>query len=200
MKQQHAIRTNSVERYIHCQIMEDLQDTTLGAQMESAVVEFLCINNDCNKSCKSTDEGVNPHMKYCNACSIKLTADLAAVLNMEDSEYQHQNGPLDDAAVDTPGDWQSDPPDDTLSELPEDHPIGSPDDLPNALLDGPLNDPPCDMSMRDIEDAVETLVRTRDMRQYAIVMIGKLDNGKLFAVPANPLICRKSKKRMVSKN
>lgn len=158
--------------------MEDFQDTTLGAQIECAAVEFFCINNGCNKKCKSTDEGINPHMKYCNACSIKLTADLSEALNLADCGEQHHNEPVEgppiDSSDDRPIDNESliDPPDDSFIDPPDDLRSDLADDLPIDPPDDALNDPPDNMSMADIEGAVWTLVRTRDTRQFCIIKIG----------------------------
>jgi hypothetical protein len=145
------------------EIMEAFQDTTLGNELEAEVVDFLCINSGCNKRCKSTDEGINAFMKYCNACNIKLAVDLSN--GMGDASFGVR---ADDEEPERPYHEEPEPPCDEELERPYDK---EPECRDNEQLeDEDVNE----MSLEDIQNALCCLVRTRDARQSTIIKIGAL--------------------------
>ena len=173
--------------------MEAFQDTTLGIQREVAVVEYVCIHNECKKKWKSTDEGANSFMKYCNACNIKLIADLSDEFDPTGHDAQDRMETpapferLEDEQPEEPGITPLKEPDvapleeSDVDQL-EERGIDPMEDRDVGSLEGPDLEPMDDMAMEDIEDAITALVRTRDTRQSVFVKIGTMIHLRLFAV------------------
>lgn len=152
------------------------QDTTKDAENEAAVVEFTCISRDCGKTCKSTDEGVNQFMRYCNACNILLTASLSSVMpQFNRSDDMQSEGHHDSISESQPDDWQDDQSDDNYQEdstgnRHEDEPDNQLDDP----LDNQLNDSPNSgtMTLADMSALLFSLLRSCDVTQVAVLQLG----------------------------
>lgn len=139
---------NDLDEFVGTTAVEELALS----QYERATQEFRCKAQGCEAVCKPTDEGVNVFMSYCNACNIKLHAELNDMVNSDEEVPSEDPFPPSDEAP---------PADDSA--------FGTDHDPSPAVL-------PTDgrgMNMDDITSSLISLVRAKDGRQVASLNFGK---------------------------
>lgn len=140
--------------------MENLDEfigTTEVVEMEHREVQreeesFICTAEGCETMCRPADEGINPFMRYCNSCNIKLHTELNDAIDAEVIE-QFEEDQMDE------GDGRRDD-------------CAAPAAVTN--LGAGTEDNRTDWSMDEISSSLMSLVRAKDNRQIATIRFGML--------------------------
>lgn len=149
--------------------LEQFVDSTSALAKECAITDFECRSVGCGKICRSADEGVNAFMKLCNACCIKLRAD------MEDKANEDMQA-VSDEIVEP---WIEET-ENCLQELQEPQEPDQELILSIALESDEysatenVQAPNSNMTMDDISTSLRLLVQACDKRQSVVIKLGKL--------------------------
>ena len=156
--------------------MDEFVDSTSALSNECAVSFFQCRTDGCGKQCKSTDEGVNPFMKRCNACDIILRASLDSLNDGQNEgntppETEDQN----EGTNESEQEHDENPPSELEAEVGD-----NAREADQALLSIPqfekeAESPGGPMTMEEIATSLRLLVQACDNRLTVDIRLGLLN-------------------------